>query len=113
MNVNEQIIKGKWLEIKGEVQKAWGKITDDELDKANGDLKSITGLVQQKYGEDQKTVKIEYRNAQGSIPTLTQIVNYFVSEPVDLLATSTTVTQSDKIWTWKTMGFTPLVFLIE
>jgi len=43
------------------------------------------------FSEDQKNIKIEYRNAQGSIPTLTQIVNYFVSEPVDLLATCTTL----------------------
>ena len=43
------------------------------------------------FSEEQKTVKIEYRNAQGDIPTLTQIVNYFVSEKVDLLATCTTL----------------------
>lgn len=43
------------------------------------------------FSENQQTVKIEYRNAQGAIPTLTQIVNYFVSEPVDLLATCTTL----------------------
>jgi putative tryptophan/tyrosine transport system substrate-binding protein len=43
------------------------------------------------FSEDKKTVKIEYRNAQGDIPTLTQIVNYFVSEKVDLLGTCTTL----------------------
>jgi len=41
--------------------------------------------------EDGKNIKIEYRNAQGSQPTLVQIVNYFVSEPVDLMATCTTL----------------------
>jgi putative tryptophan/tyrosine transport system substrate-binding protein len=43
------------------------------------------------FSEAQKNIKIEYRNAQGDIPTLTQIVNYFVSEKVDLLATCTTL----------------------
>jgi len=43
------------------------------------------------YSEADKTVKIEYRNAQGSIPTLTQIANYYVNEPVDLLSTCTTL----------------------
>ncbi len=51
----------------------------------------IEALKKNGFSEDQKTVKIEYRNAQNSIPTLTQIVNYFVSEKVDLLATSTTL----------------------
>jgi putative ABC transport system substrate-binding protein len=41
--------------------------------------------------EDGKNIKIEYRNAQNSIPTLTQIVNLFVSKKVDLIATCTTL----------------------
>ena len=53
MNLNENSIKGKWLEIKGDIQKAWGKLTDDELDKTKGDLKAIGGLIQQRYGEAQ------------------------------------------------------------
>jgi uncharacterized protein YjbJ (UPF0337 family) len=53
MNINENVVKGKWLEIKGDVQKAWGKLTNDELDKTKGDMKSISGLIQQKYGKSQ------------------------------------------------------------
>ncbi|MDZ4661688.1 MAG: CsbD family protein [Pseudomonadota bacterium] len=53
MALNENMIKGKWLEIKGDIQKAWGKLTDDELDKTKGDVKSISGLIQQKYGAGQ------------------------------------------------------------
>lgn len=43
------------------------------------------------FSEEQHNIKIEYKNAQGSIPTLTQMVNYFVSQKVDLMATSTTL----------------------
>jgi len=43
------------------------------------------------FSEDQKTVRIIYRNAQGDIPTLTQIANYFISEKVNLIATNTTL----------------------
>ncbi|MDB5133163.1 MAG: transporter substrate binding protein [Mucilaginibacter sp.] len=43
------------------------------------------------FSEADKNITIEYRNAQGSIPTLTQIINYFVSEKVDLMATCTTL----------------------
>jgi uncharacterized protein YjbJ (UPF0337 family) len=51
MTINEATIKGKWLEIKGEIQKAWGNLTSDEIEKTKGDLNSIAGLVHQKYGE--------------------------------------------------------------
>lgn len=43
------------------------------------------------FSEKDKTIEIIYRNAQGDIPTLTQIVNYFISEKVDLIATCTTL----------------------
>ncbi len=54
MTINEDIVKGKWKEIKGEVQKAWGNLTNDELDKTKGDVKSIAGLVQQRYGHNKE-----------------------------------------------------------
>ncbi len=43
------------------------------------------------FSDDQHTVKIEYHNAEGDQPTLGLIVNQFVSEKVDLLATCTTL----------------------
>ena len=44
----------------------------------------------QKEGFDEKrgTLKMIYRNAQGNIPTLTQIIKYFVSQQVALIATN-------------------------
>jgi putative ABC transport system substrate-binding protein len=48
-------------------------------------------LAKNGFDEKNETVKIDYRNAQGDIPTLSQIVNYFISEEVDLLATCTTL----------------------
>ena len=54
MTMNENVIKGKWLEMKGDLQKAWGKLTEDDLEKTKGDLKAISGLIQQKYGEAQE-----------------------------------------------------------
>src|SRR6201996_7607053 len=61
------------------------------------------------FSEDQKNIKIEYRNAQGSIPTLTQIVNYFVSEPVDLLATCTTLSSVTAVQKTKTIPIFEMV----
>ncbi len=48
----------------------------------------IDALQQQGFDEKKGTVKIIYRNAQGSIPTLTQIINYFVAQKVTLIAAS-------------------------
>ena len=40
------------------------------------------------FDEKKGTLKIIYRNAQGNIPTLTQIIKYFVSKQVTLIATN-------------------------
>ena len=47
---NDNILKGKWNELKGDVKKLWGKLTDDDLEKAKGDAQSLGGIVQEKYG---------------------------------------------------------------
>jgi putative ABC transport system substrate-binding protein len=61
------------------------------------------------YSEANHTVKIEYRNAQGSIPTGLQIVNYFVSEPVDLMATCTTLSTLAAVQKTKTIPIFSMV----
>lgn len=66
-------------------------------------------LKKEGFSEDKNTVKIEYRNAQGNIPTLTQIVNYFVSEKVDLLATCTTLSSVTAVQNTKTIPIFEMV----
>ena len=48
--INDNILKGKWAELKGEVQKLWGRLTDDELEQTKGEAVALGGIVQQKYG---------------------------------------------------------------
>ncbi len=48
--MNEDQLKGKWTEIKGEIQKQWGNLTGDDLEKTKGDMTAVGGLLQQKYG---------------------------------------------------------------
>ncbi|MDB5012794.1 MAG: transporter substrate-binding protein [Daejeonella sp.] len=51
----------------------------------------IDALSKNGFDEKKKTVKIEYRNAQSDIPTLTQIIDYFITKKVDLIATNVTL----------------------
>lgn len=52
---------------------------------------------------DGKNIHIIYKNAQGNIPTLSQIVNYFINQPVDVLATSTTLSTLTALQQTKTV----------
>ena len=55
--MNEHILKGKWNQIKGEVQKEWGKLTHNDLDQIEGELTRLQGVIQEKYGHTSEEVK--------------------------------------------------------
>jgi uncharacterized protein YjbJ (UPF0337 family) len=48
--VNNDVLKGKWKQIRGEAKAWWGKLTDDDLERAAGKFDVLAGLLQEKYG---------------------------------------------------------------
>jgi uncharacterized protein YjbJ (UPF0337 family) len=54
--MDKNVFGGAWNEFKGEVRKVWGKLTGDELEATHGDVESISGLIQQKYGHKKDEV---------------------------------------------------------
>ncbi len=48
--MNKDIVEGKWKQIRGEAKSWWGKLTDDDLDRAAGKFEVLAGLLQEKYG---------------------------------------------------------------
>ena len=48
--MNEDILKGKWAQLKGRVKEQWGKLTDDEIDELDGRRDQLVGKVQERYG---------------------------------------------------------------
>ena len=57
----EDILKGKWKEIKGEVKEKWGMLTDDDLTAVEGNKDKLLGLLQQKYGYAKDKAEKEYQ----------------------------------------------------
>ena len=57
--MDKDIFKGKWEQLKGNVQKEWGKLTDDDLDQIKGDSKILIGKLQEKYGMTKDEAKKE------------------------------------------------------
>jgi uncharacterized protein YjbJ (UPF0337 family) len=48
--MNSDILKGKWKQLRGEVQQWWGELTDDDLDQIKGGYDKLAGRLQAKYG---------------------------------------------------------------
>ena len=48
--MNEDILLGKWNQLKGEVRQAWGRLTDDDLQRIEGSREKLGGILQERYG---------------------------------------------------------------
>lgn len=48
--MNEDILEGKWKQLRGAVRETWGELTDDELDQIAGKRDRLVGILQEKYG---------------------------------------------------------------
>jgi uncharacterized protein YjbJ (UPF0337 family) len=48
--MNEDVLKGKWLQLKGQIKQQWGKLTDDDLDQVAGQRDQLLGKIQERYG---------------------------------------------------------------
>ena len=53
--MNWDQVKGNWKQTKGEVQKQWGKLTNDDLDVVEGERTKLAGRLQERYGYRQGT----------------------------------------------------------
>lgn len=48
--MNQNILEGKWMQLKGSLREKWGEFTDDELDQIAGKRDRLAGMLQEKYG---------------------------------------------------------------
>lgn len=48
--MNQDILKGQWRQIRGNVRSTFGKLTDDDLEVINGDAEVLMGKIQERYG---------------------------------------------------------------
>jgi uncharacterized protein YjbJ (UPF0337 family) len=61
-------IKGDWNVIKGRLKKKWAKLTDDDLQYAEGDQEELLGRIQKVTGETREAVRKAIKEA-GSYST--------------------------------------------
>jgi uncharacterized protein YjbJ (UPF0337 family) len=60
--MNEDIIQGNWKELKGKVQKTWGKLTDNDITQMKGSYEELQGKLQATYGYKSDQAKKEIDN---------------------------------------------------
>jgi uncharacterized protein YjbJ (UPF0337 family) len=61
--MNQDILAGKWKQMRGELKTWWGKLTDDDFDRISGQKDKLVGLIQERYGytREQAEQEVERR----------------------------------------------------
>lgn len=57
--MNEQILKGKWHQVKGAVKENWGDLTDDDIEVMLGKGEQLAGRLQERYGYSRERAERE------------------------------------------------------
>ena len=73
--MNSDTIKGDWKQMRGQVKEAFGKLTDDDLLVAEGNVEQLTGAIQKRYGYTREQAAQEWtafteRTANGTASTV-------------------------------------------
>ena len=61
--MNQDILAGKWKQMRGELRTWWGKLTDDDFERIGGQKDKLIGLLQERYGytREQAEQEVERR----------------------------------------------------
>ncbi len=72
--MNKDILNGNWKELKGKIQKVWGKLTDDDLKRVEGNMNELSGRLQKVYGytKEEAAAEIDSFKQQFSDSSKTQ-----------------------------------------
>ena len=57
--MNQNILEGKWMQLRGSVREKWGELTYDELDQIAGKRDKMAGVLQERYGYSELEVERE------------------------------------------------------
>ncbi len=57
--MNSDVFAGKWKQARGQAKEWWGKLTDDDLERVEGQFDRLVGMLQERYGWARKQAEGE------------------------------------------------------
>ncbi|MBT8401105.1 MAG: CsbD family protein [Rhodothermia bacterium] len=66
-NAYQQQIEGNWKQFSGRVREAWGVLTDDDVDRAEGRVDQLVGTIEEKTGEARAAIARKLNELASSI----------------------------------------------
>jgi uncharacterized protein YjbJ (UPF0337 family) len=61
----ERANEGRMQQLKGRLKGVWGEITDDDVDRSEGDMDRLIGIVKEKTGEGEVSIRERLNQLMG------------------------------------------------
>lgn len=65
--MNQDIIQGQWKQLKGSLKAKFGKLTDDDLARADGNHQYLVGKLQERYGYAKEEAEREVKSFEQTL----------------------------------------------
>lgn len=65
----DDVFEGRWKQIKGDAKKFWGNLTDDDLDRSEGNRDKLVGALQERYGWEKARAESDFDRFMESVRT--------------------------------------------
>jgi uncharacterized protein YjbJ (UPF0337 family) len=62
--MNDTKYEGMFQKFRGKIRETWGDLTDDDMDKAHGNLDQLIGTIKEKTGEAEDSIRDRFRKWQ-------------------------------------------------
>lgn len=69
MTETNDVLQGKWHELKGQARQQWAKLTDDDVARMSGKSEELAGVLQQRYGYGKAQAENEIHDWLGKAQT--------------------------------------------
>jgi len=79
--MNMDILKGKWTQIKGDLKKTFGNLTDDDVIRIEGDLTHAAGVIQERYGITREEAEKRWNEFVGKFTGVLDTIRHGVTSP--------------------------------
>ena len=83
--MNKDILKGKWLEIKGSAKEKWSRLNGNYLGAIAGESHKLLGLLQKKHGYIREKAELGYKYSV-ELAEIVSSIREMMTEKKDALA---------------------------
>ena len=62
--MNRDQVEGRWRQVVGKAKRVWGDLTDDDVQRADGSVDRLYGIIQERFGDKKEDIKAKLDRAQ-------------------------------------------------